>query len=431
MVAVMMINEKDNISKKFYPNDVLAVLLLFLYIFDFIIIKGISITRSSLFAVIISGVIAANNSKAFKKNIKNILARRSSKLVLMISPVLLLYTWCVILMQGTSDYSLALSITRAIIWIFVTYLVIASIKVITKSNLVDLVLGAFIVQSAIIVFSMLSPEFKTLTDVFRSDEIIEHSALRYSGYRALGISGSAYYGLSICYGFIYLLIAQYWNKWRVKNPVIKCLIVVLMIIAGSSAGRTSQIGLALALPYYVLANCRPGIFNIRISRSGLISVCLFVALVLFCLPIQKNVEMGKTVSWFIDYATSFISNINWSDPLSSTSSTETLSKMYFELTPKQLLVGDGLYDINGHYYMGTDAGYMRTVLYFGIPGLVLMFILQAFAIAPNNKRIIPMYICTLMLLLIFQYKGEALLTPILLSSVLLISFSELSSISKT
>lgn len=72
--------------------------------------------------------------------------------------------------------------------------------------------------------------------------------------------------------------------------------------------------------------------------------------------------------------------------------------------------------------MGTDAGYMRTVLYFGVLGLVLMCAVQfSLLYMGTGKREMAFFLSTVLLLLVFQYKGEAIMTPVSLSALMLLA----------
>ena len=110
----------------------------------------------------------------------------------------------------------------------------------------------------------------------------------------------------------------------------------------------------------------------------------------------------------------------------TTSSTELFEKMYFHIKPKTLLFGDGIYETAFGYYMNTDAGYMRPILYFGIPGLLLLFGLQLlyfqnkYFLSRKNKYIIITY------LLIMQIKGEVVGFSIIIETVMLLFFFALS-----
>lgn len=416
--------ENNDINSKAF-GVFLAVVILFFYIFDFEIIKNVALSRSSLCAAGIAVIVVFLNKSKAAEISRKAFRLSNIKKACAYGALLFAFAWASFFMHATGDSSLAASITRSLLWILLTIVIYVSIKSLTDVSIFDLLIAAFVIQSLIIFFSLVSPEFKEATDVFRSDSVLSRGEL-YSGYRALGISGSAFFGLSICYGYIYLLVVYHWRNWRVRNPVIRLLAVSLLLLAGTSAGRTSQVGLIFAflLACFIWV---PSAKQRKIKPAHIVYVCLLAICLLLFLSVAGNIDLDGVFEYYLTYATSFFLNLNFSDILSSTSSTETLSKMYFELSPSQVLVGDGLYDINGAYYMGTDAGYMRTVLYFGILGFALMCITQ-FSILRVGGSWREKAFCLLaaIMLMVFQYKGEAILTPISLSSLIELAALEMS-----
>lgn len=426
----MKINTKSYLDVKVNSSkfrDAAASILIFLYIFDFEIIKGVSLSRSSIVAAVIFIAIVTFKSRKAIGSVKYTLQQKCMRASLVLSVILLIYTFVSCALHSTGDYSLAISIVRSIVWIFITVIAYAAIKQITTRSIFDLLINAMLIQSVIILISMLSPDFKEFTDVFRSESAIERGD-KYSGYRALGISGSAFFGLSICYAYLFLILAFYWQEWSVKNPLARAAIVALFVVAGTSAGRTSQVGMVLAILLFIAMFAIKKDQMSKIRHRNIVVICVMLALFVLSIPFWESIEFEGTFSAFLAYASSFVSNLNINDILSSTTSTEALSNMYFPLSNDQLVIGDGFYEVNGEYYLGTDAGYMRPVLYFGVMGLALMCVVQFSIVYVNsNARNKVFFLFTLILLLILQYKGEAILTPVSLSTMLMLSAFEIRS----
>src|SRR5690606_38149554 len=58
----------------------------------------------------------------------------------------------------------------------------------------------------------------------------------------------------------------------------------------------------------------------------------------------------------------------------TTVSTDMLSEMYFTIDWQTFIFGDGKYiNPDGSYYLYTDAGYMRNILFYGIFGTMVLF----------------------------------------------------------
>ena len=89
----------------------------------------------------------------------------------------------------------------------------------------------------------------------------------------------------------------------------------------------------------------------------------------------------------------FQSFINYSEQGSfSTTSTQSLKEMYFTPNGKTLLLGDGYYtDADGLYYMGTDVGLFRAVLFGGIGFQMLRYTLLG-SLLFEYKRCLPVHL---------------------------------------
>jgi hypothetical protein len=79
-----------------------------------------------------------------------------------------------------------------------------------------------------------------------------------------------------------------------------------------------------------------------------------------------------------------------------------------------LLIGEGRYDNpDGSYYKDVDAGYLRNILFFGIPWVVLSFMYQLlFLMEPFNKlkdkHPKVFIVMVLVYVLVLHIKGEVL-----------------------
>ena len=96
--------------------------------------------------------------------------------------------------------------------------------------------------------------------------------------------------------------------------------------------------------------------------------------------------------------------------------------MYFPVEEKTFLIGDGKYtNEDGSYYMYTDAGYMRNILYFGILGFIFLFLYQISFFIWDYKNLFINFII-LIYILIMHVKGDVLAFSIILQNMLLINF---------
>jgi hypothetical protein len=108
-----------------------------------------------------------------------------------------------------------------------------------------------------------------------------------------------------------------------------------------------------------------------------------------------------------------------------TTSTEgLLNNMYFPVSIKTFLIGDGKYIdlLTNRYYMNTDAGYMRNILLFGVIGFILLFVFQLTIINLRCRKFTLFDLFVIAYLFILHIKGETIGFLIIFQSVLLLYY---------
>ena len=146
-------------------------------------------------------------------------------------------------------------------------------------------------------------------------------------------------------------------------------------------------------------------------------LALLISYLLF--PEQLLVIQEKVLPWAFE----MIYRYNDTGSV-STASTDELKNMYFALQEHTLLFGDGRYagDIDGTYYMGTDAGYMRPTLYGGIVLMLSMLIVWFYWLKKicDIEKSHSLFFGLILLSLALQYKGEFIITNYCTSILLVI-----------
>lgn len=116
--------------------------------------------------------------------------------------------------------------------------------------------------------------------------------------------------------------------------------------------------------------------------------------------------------WAFELVISFIEE----GEFSSTSTNILFERMYFVPDIKAFLIGDGLYTdpLTGAYYMGTDVGFLRAIMFYGIIPTLLMYTAVLIPViglynrlkgSIRRKYVIYLLILLAMLLIIFEIKG--------------------------
>ena len=120
------------------------------------------------------------------------------------------------------------------------------------------------------------------------------------------------------------------------------------------------------------------------------------------------------IQWLTNPIDSFFYGLQYGQISFGESADNLTEDMYFMPEITTLIFGDGKYmNGDGSYYMNTDAGYMRIVLYSGIIGAIFLYmfyiILFLWAKQVNKYDKDIKYICEMLFLFFFieEYKGDA------------------------
>lgn len=172
--------------------------------------------------------------------------------------------------------------------------------------------------------------------------------------------------------------------------------------------------------------------NAFYGRAGLLVSLLMVAIgVLYLVVVYKQYKLFYSIIGsivllflFITLLSNFNGTIsswyNWAmEPFISlfetgeieTASTNQLWDMWFIPDLKTIFLGDGYYSSPSHsgYYMETDVGYLRPLLFFGLFFTVIYYLLPftlSFNLVNNNKENKLLITMLILAILIFEVKGE-------------------------
>ncbi|GAB7225728.1 hypothetical protein VoSk93_49490 [Vibrio owensii] len=261
---------------------------------------------------------------------------------------------------------------------------------------------------------MLNESIYSFVKFFQYESISEKAA-SFNGVRGNALAANLFFGLASMYGLAMILFFHYIEVRKI-NTFLKVIIFSLLFIGGALAGRTSYIGLFFGLVYYLLNQLDIKVFVYRFTVI-IISVLFATFSVYYVLPFISGDEL---ISRVIDYAFEFV--INYFDGQGvNTRSTDRLYEMVTVNigTERQILYGHGLYTGNdGAYYLHTDSGYIRQMLYWGLLGslclisffifnLLLPFVLRKFKACFFKHDLSCIFVICLYIL-VLQIKGEVI-----------------------
>lgn len=398
--------------------------LLFLYIFNFYLIKGISVSESAivigLFLVIYSFI-----NKEYLNNTVHKLLSNYNKVIVIFLGVLIFLSIFWPIACGTYDFSYMKVLIHQLIIIEIGFLVVSFFSY-KRISIINPLINCFVVQSLIQLLCFLSPELTKITDIFRSNELIAQRVASYNGFRGLAISGTNFFGLAVAYSLIFLVLVFYWKKWNHPN-YIKILFSLFLTFGALSAGRTAAIGVIGFWIYLIFE-----LFSYLKFKSQIKFVLgtLAIFFVLFFVAkgyIFNMLETNETWQKMYIYLFQFLNN--GKIDISNVSSLNHMFRdMYFDLSPSQVLIGDGLYIAsNGLYYMNTDVGFMRNVLFWGSGCTIILYIYEIVFLYFRANTIKSKFFSTLVLIMlfIFEFKGQTLSFLIIAQSILVLTQNNL------
>lgn len=273
----------------------------------------------------------------------------------------------------------------------------------------------FLIQSFIILASMISPDIRLFLDYFKSPSIVEKASRSYDGFRGLAISSGGFFSLASAFGLIFIYYFDLWNDMFKKAIILRFLFVFPLLIAALSAGRASLAGLFLGIIHFLCSSFLKFLSTAKVRikkrRPQNIFIHFIIVILLFIFPFVFNNPSQYSIDAFErfnKYAFQFIYNYQSTGRFSSSSTDALFERMYFPLDASTLLIGDVFYtDPDGGYYKSTDAGYMRNFLYFGTIGFMLLFIYQLFFFYWIRKNL-RLNLIIITYILIIHIKGDVL-----------------------
>ncbi|MCI9359966.1 MAG: hypothetical protein HFG65_03215 [Hungatella sp.] len=228
-----------------------------------------------------------------------------------------------------------------------------------------------------------------------------------------------------------------WTGWSGFNETFVCTVAVILacILILNNNDRLEKQKKYLSLMIFpLIGNALYGRIGLLCSVSCILVTCFFVFMkgnMKYVLEIAAVFLMGLAVfiilkerveifkGWYRWIFSAFENYLKTGKFYDNMGSIEHLTTdMYWLPEWNTFLFGDGRYlNANGSYYMHTDSGIMRPMLYYGIGNymmstLAILLLVHEFALSVmkhGNRRNIKLIIVILILgIAIFEFKGESL-----------------------
>ncbi len=399
-------------------GGIIEFLVVFCYLFCFSLKGGHGIDSSMVVAgyLIIYGLL----NPSYRARVFVFLLSSFPRKIYTFYIIINIWILLVISINDTYDYSYVLTFLHMFFLIIVGMLVYLYFVFRGKvDRIVWLMVASFALQSLIEWCAFLIPSFKEIINFTKSEETIA-KGLGYAGVRANCLAGSDFFGLSAAFAVMCIVFLSKKNTWFSNNRAFKFLLFVFLLSGTFFAGRTGYVGLMVVALFSVL-NKRE--FFSKRKTNNKEKVVWLIIIGSFFTIISTIVFLYNTNEDIQNLLNFTFQNIFTllEDGSMKTSSMESLDNMYFVIDPMTFFFGAGQYvGKHGGYYMSTDVGYMRVILYMGVIGLILLLFMQYTIMQLRKGSEIKLKKYLFLLLLILHAKGEVIVwNQIVLDTVVL------------
>lgn len=161
-----------------------------------------------------------------------------------------------------------------------------------------------------------------------------------------------------------VIIYIFLKKRYIITRVWDCL-VLFAILGNVFYGRSGLIFSLAFLSIYAL--CSLSVKNIKnICIYSIMILSVGAGIINFA---ESNPVYANALKWVMEPFYSVVDSITYGSKISLGNSSDIMMSMYFLPDENTLLIGDGKFqEDDGHYYMHTDVGIMRHMLFYGIIG---------------------------------------------------------------
>lgn len=242
-----------------------------------------------------------------------------------------------------------------------------------KKDLYFLLYSIVVIALAQSIIILLMLFIAPLRDFIFSITLTTGAALfeRYDGFRGLGLAASLTYDLAVFLSISLIILSYLFIKsyLSIKKTILFWIIIFFAICI---TGRTGLFGAFLSILFILVSNLTSKSHQKKMFILSLSTIFILLFLfLLISLFFPKHFDLVNSI--FTKYTFEFISNYSQTGKI-ETESSNILKDMYFPISSHTFFWGDGYWlDPNGNgYYMHTDAGYMRSILYGGFINILLL-----------------------------------------------------------
>lgn len=325
-------------------------------------------------------------------------------IILEVAVVLIILSFVYPAIHNTSDYSYLKVSTyffrKLLIYVFLIKVLVNHYgEETTTSHFMyyfSLVHAAYVIGTLLFVFvpGLKNAWFSVFEEVIESEEYLQSFGYTFR----IGWQGFSGYAFTIfcTISCLFLMYLYYGRNREIELEPIQFFVPFVLSFAGNMFyGRSglvvSIVGCLVAL---IIWN-RKHFYSV-LKAGGIVAI---IVLLVYSL---------RNVAFFSDWyrwMSSPIINLIKTGSFNNVSINRT-HEMVFMPDFKTIIWGDGYFMQDGHYYMRTDSGIMRNVLFWGIVGVIITYGLTIYSLIELKKRDILLFLLILGSFIAFEYKGH-------------------------
>lgn len=346
-----------------YAIKKIDVFLMFLLIHGFYIVPPINSSMLAVGIVLFLGALL--KPKFINDSFKLLTSKKIIKLFTWIS-VLITVNIVISIVHSTFDLSYSKNLISQIVQIMMIVFVIGYIFYDYKEDtyteyLGYLIVWAFLTQAVVEIFAFIVPAFASVVHLTYKAEKVENLYEGYEGVRGLALTGSPGWGLAVGFGLAFLFFFKLYfvNK---KVTLFTVMLGLILVLGTFFAGRSAFVGAILGFVYYMISKGR--IFlKLRNVFFGIILLIVCALIIYFLFPDFSELLVERVFPFVFEFYYNYQFN-----GIAQTGSTNMLKEMWsISISPTTYFIGDGMFtdSLTGKYYMSTDVGYLRNLLFGG------------------------------------------------------------------
>lgn len=286
-----------------------------------------------------------------------------------------------VIVNGTTDLAFVKYPISIVLITFGAYFVVKVLSFNNKNEpvrtVIDTLIAVIVAQDIIAVLMFAFPPLMDIANKLQSISNLDEGILSaVEGARIVGF-GSKFFDAGIINGYGLMLIIYRLCSYQCTTLRRNLLSIsfILLSLVGVMMARTTLIGICLAL---VLCLCTRSVPVANKNKQTFYAYFFITPFVLYGIYIIFLAETNlKAV---VEFGFEIFLNMSENGKVES-QSTNQLLDMYGAVDNLPLSIGAGFFGdplIPDAYYKAVDVGYLRLILYFGLPGLAVFFLFQLY-----------------------------------------------------